>query len=532
MGARFIRIGARSAFVGALGVSLTTGCAALLSLSDYEPGAPLIAGEDGPSEAVEGSVPIDAAGPVLATCGGTTCKPHEVCADSGMTAACACGFGYSRADAGACVFSAGPRDPTFEATPPSSWKVGGGASVNPDASIGTAGTFTLPVGHGIADLTGGFVEQTFDMPEVSYAEPIALEMYAKDSVVSGGPEVGWGAGTLPFRVNSSAYDITRVCLGEKAFGKKTTLRILGKTTIGPYLDYATYVPTADCPMPGSVLDGAFEGSGWKMMGRASLAPGVGVAGSRAGTLTSTSCDEDAGSFEGIISVPASPAGAALRFYHKGPADRRVRVAGGNVVDRGLLGSDEVCLPAWSRGLAIPVVFSMAPAMSPCSSASSIIDDVSLVASPSCGDGFLFDGGFEGPVSYWSASRLNTQAQAQVATTDQRTAAAAFRFDIFSCNTRASAYQEITVPPAKGTSGPAIAFWTRTVGGSGISFSLNGVDLTPGAASYTKSVRCLPPSRVGRSYLLDFSITGGNTPCFGAVMLDDVELTVDPSCPSQ
>ena len=179
----------------------------------------------------------------------------------------------------------------------------------------------------------------------------------------------------------------------------------------------------------------------------------------------------------------SPIGTALRFFQKGPADRRVHVAGGNVPGRGTFGWDEVCLPAWARGLAIPISFQMLQGMPPCSAAAAIIDDASLVTSPACGDGLLFDGGFEGYVSYWLTRRINPQVTAQIVGSSQRSGSKALRFEVYSCIGSAHAYQGITVPPAKGASRPAVAFWANglsEVSASMVRFSLNGEDVTPGA----------------------------------------------------
>ena len=523
-------------------LSLTTGCAALLSLADYEPDPTLqLTADGGP---VESSVPIDAAGPVLASCDGTTCKPHEVCTTGdGGRLACACGFGYSRSAGGACTFDAGPRDPTFELTPPA-WGIGGDASIDPNASSGIGGGFTLPTGRGVANVSNGFVAQSFDMPDLSYAEPLALEIFAKQGVPLGTSysEVGWGAGTQRlYKMDATKYGLTRVCLGERAYGKNTTLQFFG-TDVGPYVDYATYVPTADCPLPGTVFDGSFEGSGFKPMNGAALSPGVGVAGSQAGTLTSNGCDDAGwnsvgGFLTGIASVPVSPIGTALRFYQKGPADRRVHVAGGNVPGRGTFGFDEVCLPAWARGLAIDIAFEMSSAIPACSPAAAIIDDASLVTSTACGDGLLFDGGFEGYVSYWTTGRFNLQVTAQIVGSKQRSGAKALEFSVPSCVGSANVYQVITVPPAKGASGPAVAFWTNAISelsASKVKLSLNDVEVTPGLTSYARTVRCLPPQRVGRAFVLDFGVVNkdSNGGCFGVMMVDDVELTVDPACPAQ
>lgn len=516
---RYLRIVRKKflAWIALAAIPASVGCEFVLGLDGYRPVASSTGGEtgaDGGGNGAEGDAKVD--GPPVVVCGGTTCKPHEECSVNGQ---CSCTTGYVQEN-GNCVFRGGPRDPSLS-NQPASWTLSGGASLDPQAATGfDPGIVRLPA--------GGSLSQLFDMPEARLAEPLALVIMTRDTcgpapTVCPGPpatlEAGFAGASQQRSPARVGFEERRVCLGELSFGKGAglELRAFNRELL---LDRAGYVSDSTCPMPGEVRNGDFEGNeGWVAQGNAEVASGLGTAGSRAARIGGLAC-EDYGVLSGAVSVPAALTSPALRFAQKGNAisARRMNVAGAHLLGKPAYGLDTVCLPAWSRGLAIPIAFGIDYAAPPCSGATFIIDDVTLVSSPSCGQGFLFDGDFESTISYWEfgnggflfSSNLDNNHSASV-------------------SNQAYAWQTITVPPAVGAAGPAVTF-TYSLSGERGDLSY---DLT--VAGKTLSLRsgdpkppgrvCLPPARIGKSFLLSF--TGGPGANAG---VDDVKVGTDVVCP--
>lgn len=81
----------------------------------------------------------------------------------------------------------------------------------------------------------------------------------------------------------------------------------------------------------------------------------------------------------------------------------------------------------------------------------------------------------------------------------------------------------------------LAFWYRTsAAASGAFYSTAGT--LPVAAAWTKKTYCLPPTLAGRATSINFSAStsSGGGACANPpyLYLDDVAITLDPTCPEK
>lgn len=442
--------------------ALACGCSAILGLDERVPTSNPTLTEAGSSVDAGNLVDtgVDVTAPV---CGGSVCGAHAVCAGG----ACACVSGYA-STAGGCVFRGGPRDPSFE-NMPAAWSVTGAAALMPQAQ-GANG-----LGTAFSD-DDSSVSQTFDMPELRDAEPLALNLVGRRSPCGTNPmcvfpmtsSISYGPGDVGVGLADTKFTTSRVCLGDLAYGVKASLVLRGGK-VGTTFDRADYVPDATCPAPGQVRDGNFTApSGWGVTGNATIVDGVGVAGSRAGRLAG-SADCAPAALTSEVSIPKAMANPALRFAHRGTGGRRLRANGASVPVSPSFTTSTICVPRSLKGYAFGLTFSVEAEAGTCAPYEVIVDDVSVVSSPGCGDGALFDGGFEGEPSHWQLSTSNA-AQAIARVTSQqftsRTGASSLELGgvlppggVLPCMlVRAQAVQSITVPEAVGTAGPAVFFW--------------------------------------------------------------------------
>lgn len=506
--------------------AFVAGCSAILGLDDRVPSssstAPL---PDSSSDAMTVEDASDER--PRAVCGGVTCKAHEVCGDAG---GCVCVGGYVLS-AGSCIFRGGPRDPSFE-NMPVAWTVEDGGSLAPLAQgangLGTASaTYTSSI------------SQSFDMPDFLDAEPLALNLVSRRPPCGGNPicvpplkaSLSFGPGDISAGPADTAFITSRICLGDLAYGRDTKLVLRGGQ-MGTIFDRADYVPDATCPAPGTVRNGDFSAfSGWTGTGGALIADGVGTAGSRAGKLSSPGCPMDfaSASLAGEVSVPKDMKSPALRFAHRGSGGRRLQVNGASVRETPSFTTDTVCVPRSSKGYAFPVLISAENGS--CGAYEAVVDDVTLVTSPSCGEGYFFDGGFEGEPSHWIMSATRDVGISARVTSQQfiaRTGASALELSgaVGCASGRTTAEQSITVPQSVGAAGPAVFFWYS----SGASlFSVNDT-IQPLSGPYSRAKVCLPPSRAGRSLPLVFALNASAGDC-STVRVDDVELGNDLGCPA-
>ncbi|MBW2381791.1 MAG: hypothetical protein JRG70_20040 [Deltaproteobacteria bacterium] len=347
------------------------------------------------------------------------CGAHEVCdTSSGPGRVCVCAPAYEDNGSG-CAFAGAPLAPGFD--DPAPWTTSGGAVLDATATGSDDPGEVTWSGEAICDGSG--VSQTFAMPPYGRAEPLAFEITHRNNRESSDarPQIGikeaWSR--LPRRFE---FFTQSICLGEAGFGGDVEFRIEGHSVFCPssetsdelIVDRFEVVRAEDvgleCPDPGFVLDGDFDGDGtaWTPLVNASVQDGVGQNGTRAARLqTATLCS--AAFMTGVASLPVSTSmpNQALRFFWNGTTGRvlQVRAADGVVAD--LTASDQatvsiVCLPPYTQGLARDVTFALpftqAGTDQLCSDPDIrdfVVDTVEVVSEAECGDDpYLLDGDFE------------------------------------------------------------------------------------------------------------------------------------------
>lgn len=522
-----------------------SGCAWVLGVADYEPGDPT--STEAPDAAVGEDSEASTPPPALVVCGNITCRPHEICGPEATRCECAAGYKVDPATT-ACLWSGGPKDPDFTNSPAGTWTIGGSAKLDPTAtgSDGGVGIGTL---RGASDLS-----QRFEMPSLASAEPLALVLRVRsvpdcgECTVGVHPQVSFGSGSVEFVMPSLGFDRVQLCLGERAFGAGASLALFGDLdprASAAFYDRAEYLPAPSCPLPGVIPNGNFEGpSGWTATGGGAILDNVGTTSSRGARLTN-SCALNA--VTGSASFP-NKSGAALRFTHKKTFDApdylmRLIVLGARVPPRADFGEDVVCAPAHARGNVVPIALSIGgPINGGCGAGFQLaVDDVAVTQDPKCDvPGYLFDGGFEGPISYWlpgdATGALGPNAWITETVDQFRTGSRALMLAARSVSGVESfmgkASQMITIPPSKAAEGPVARAWYKTVNSSSATadfLTMAGVR-QPLSASWAQASVCLPPKRSGMAYELTFQYDGnkGTT----SALVDDVSVETSPSCPAQ
>jgi hypothetical protein len=470
-------------------------------------------------------------------CGAVTCPLHARC-DAAKNA-CACATGYVL-DGDHCAWRGGPQDPGFTGMPAAwTYPAGGDFGRPAGAPLVDPGVLTVPPGE---------VAQTFDMPSLADAEPLALDLFLKSACTScsdAAPyEMGIG-GTFqsafagPARyVAATGFWHQHLCLGEGAYGVATRLVLGGTLDSSGYLfDRAAYVPDPLCPKPGQVFNGDFEAAeGWAASDGAVIMAGAGAAGTRGASFVGdgSMCLP---TVTGNVSIPKSIARPALALSLRGETGKSVDVVLGDrpfafVTATGTPRSEILCLLPWARGLATSLAV-----RSSCAAVGTVdVDDLRVVDEPTCPlDANLLDPGFENrlPATAWSSYRSASGGNGGVVHdgADGRTGTGYLEM-IGASSCSGSITQEILVPPATpGGAGPAVHLWAKGVGSA--TLVVNGTKLDVGSA-YASFKACLPAARASRRHTLEMMITArsGATTCYGTVDVDDVELTTDAACPAR
>lgn len=490
-----------------------------------------------------------------ATCADVKCAAHATCDDSAGAPACGCVVGYAPSGDD-CAWAGVVRDPTFEDEPAGAWTLEGGVTIDATAAgAKDPGMAELKT----ATCSAAAVKQSLEMPAAASAEPLAMELFARGSC-----QITL-FGTIPIpcirpislRINDRGVEpipllmqdgSARMCLGESAFGGAIALELFPTSCASSVksvaLDHLDVVPAAECPMPGVVPNGDFEGpGGWAASGAgAEVAAGLGNNGSRGGRLHSVSrCD--APRLTGALSVRlADPEKPALTFTVKGTQNRRMRVYGngyliGMVTGTSVYEKVSLCMPEHLKGMAGPLAFALEDdrpdgACGDPDDYEFVVDDLALENDAACDDPLLVAGGFEraDAARYWLASedgglvsfRRNAPASANTgggfATVRQTTCAK-------STSVRATA---TLAGASAGAGGPAIEFFYKAGAATGITYSANGAALPP-AADWTKSRVCFPARRGGFPASIELT-TSADEPCAsGLLSIDDVRSVRDPAC---
>lgn len=541
--------------------------------------------------------------------GGSTCEPkcdvacpaHGACVVANGKGACVCAPGYTGA---ACTWTGGPTDPGLEAPPPSPWEVVGGA-IDPAAEGRTPnekGLFIVPTASlcstppVIASLA-----QSVAMPSVSQGEPFALKIVGRTYCDPTADPTCYGTAgyetalSFPgtFFLAPKVWTEQEICLGEKGYGPATRVAITGiRPDPGGHpglcyntmpadrrelqIDSVRIAPSLTCPAVGTVANGDFEGDGvWKATAGASVEAGIGEKGSRAGRMKATDgCPGEAPSLESSISVPtASLPNAELTFKFKGSPERLLsvgigpgvspgRVAPVTVKGNGTYQSVSMCLPEFAKGYAVPfrLVMGNETACGEGAERELVVDELKITSQPSrcAANVFIADGGFEkayeaGGVSFWQFSSaagppLRSTAGFSTGSTVHGGARMATMTGYQTCYT-ADARTPITIPPAKGTSGPVARFFYRVRNPNAVVVYRADANADVGASTsltlpqpgyvantWAEAKLCLPPGRPNRAATLTFGLSSPTTcnqvinpaPSFD---VDDVTIAADPACPA-
>lgn len=493
-------------------------------------------------------------------CGTERCRAHELCELSSGAPTCVCAPGYERAGEG-CAWKGALKDPAFQDDPKGAWTLEGGAQIDPAAAgVVSPGLARVPS----ASCSGGRVRQRFAMPAVVDAEPLALELASyrtcsrlgsrlpipcfgyvamglADRTVLGGFVSG-----LPPSGGTATYQAKdRLCLGDRAFVPTFELAFqaaCGISTLEAGFDHAAIVSAPECPMPGEIPNGNFEGAGgWQAVGSgAEIAASGGNNGSRAGHVTTSArCEEP--TLAGWISPRTVMPRAALVMTVKGTTGKDMNVTlvrgglvatvrGTNVFDR-----VAVCLPEWTRGLAWPLNLTASSGTGgscadPIPTVDFLFDDLAIATDASCPDpAWVIDGGFESksPARPWTGA-YNVVSSA----TGAHAGGAYASISAGASCAAASMTQLATVPdPSAGAGGPMLRYWYKASANAGATtgFSGGGDALDP-APAWTQRTKCLDPKLAGRPYSLVFTASGSTNCTSASLSVDDVEIVHDPSCP--
>lgn len=536
------------------------------------------AGYSGPTcaDCAPGFQDIDGNGLCAGSCADLACGAHERCSEVSGRPLCDCVVGYTRTDEGVCVFTGGPVDPSFDNPQPNGWATRGAARIEVGNPSDVAG------GRGWARFGGlGEVFQSFEMPSYADAEPLALEVeractrmgncsgvqaafsIALDDWLTDRSFPVWQTGLPP--------DTIRVCLGERAFGRKLTfgLRAYPNASEGRVSSFqealigrAQFVPSDACAAPGTVKNGDFEAGDWKIVGAEAGAPGatfVHENGTRLARLEGM-CDPRnpvmSGTISTSISVPESFPRPALAFSIDGTLGGTTGIwvedttSGGAYLLGNVRGSGKqekavLCLPSSSSGFAFDLHVSAMYDCHPAMPNVVRVDDFVVTSDPSCeADEAVINGGFErtGGVT-WNADPPGPETAVVIQDPARAHSGAAYLQLRATCGAKAAfaAWTGLvpTRPPAA-SGGPALKLWYRLPSASSVGVRVGHAPipepehkLAP-ATTWTERVVCLPSHSWGRLTGLRielppfFDDVVGCAP--GQLDLDDISIAPDPSCP--
>jgi hypothetical protein len=466
-----------------------------------------------------------------------------------------------------------PADPEFKDQ--QTWTLSGGAKIDPTAP-GLDDVGELILDKNALCTTGGTARQSITMPAPD-SGPFALVHTAQRSCSSSGLECTGGTAAVRFRDGAIVFPATSslvkatTCLGARAYGGTFDL-VVGagdkNDCNNPMLnllelrvDRIVILPEPSCPSPGTIPDADFDGNqdAWQLQlanGTATIDPGIGVNGSQAGHIaTSTLCENP--KLRGIQSVPLG-AQVALSVFIKGTAGKAAllgeetnQARWASVTGTGVFETPRICVPEYAKGMVLPLILSTETPQGACSTLDVrdfVFDDLSFVTEPSCPmTTFVIDPGFErhSTVPQWNLSVSADGSPGQAAATVVQDAtqahggSSALRLSSKQFCTSAHANTVITVPQATANSGPALKFFYRApVINNTIALATaqsSQLKLTS-SASWQQATLCLDPARAGQGQYFELVLGSagicGRTFNEEFALFDDFEATTDASCPSK
>lgn len=467
---------------------------------------------------------------------------------------------------------------------PTSWTTAGvGAQVNATA----AGT----VDQGQLEITaaglcaGNSISQKFAMPPLSKAVPfnVSVTYGIANANVPGGlngnisAEVG---GRFFDHVATDRVRTDTFCLGAKSYGRSIDFRITmrgsstlcQRTTPGLFhVDRFIVQPvtTDECPVPGTITNGDFEGTtGWTFVVKegaaAGIVNGVGESSSRAAQLsTATRCSQ--ASMTGMLSLPEQIANPAIDIYYSyafaGTFGGRLTISfdGKNISVLPATitpGHARICLPQWAMGTtgALGLLLQEdAIGAGACDiplQRTWTIDSVKLVSDSTCGATVdNADGGFEriansnGPTVGWGLidgfvnDVRGATAVIERSTANARTGSGVLRLGATTaCIGNAGAALSFVVPSPQGTAGPALKLFANVGPNTNtetfVTIFPEVRSTIPEQGVYAQHIVCIPKRLAGRLVTARISTLGmGSCAPFAEehAFVDDVQITTDISC---
>jgi hypothetical protein len=455
--------------------------------------------------------------------------------------------------------------------------------LNPDFTSGDAWTASggATLTCGAAQLSAdaicnfGGIRQTFTSPGVSCARPLVLTLVDEDLIMS---VTGFNFALPPLAISLNggwnvitSFPPTSLCLGARVLDGTADLFIgairplVACTGIQYGFMGITHVSvdadtTGTCPAYGTVVNGDFEAgsTGWLHPAAPNvpvvIEAGAGAGGSSAARL---SC----ALLSGLFSIPtaAMVPNPALQIWSLGPSSDVVEVTIGSSTGTALAGTGlavkrTLCMPRWAQGTVQPISFAVAPRDGgPCTDGdTSLLDDLAFISDPACAaDANLFDPGFEQSTSATTAPQWVASGDARIvvapAFAHSGNAAAVLSVAPTAPCPTTLLSANVTIPSPVGAAGPALKFWYQTSAETPNSdvvelanvFFDQTVRLAP-ASVWTQKTLCLDPHYAGRPDVLTFAANdpnhGGDCPAAATsprtLAIDDIELTVDVSCPAK
>jgi hypothetical protein len=325
----------------------------------------------------------------------------------------------------------------------------------------------------------------------------------------------------------------------------------------------------ECPAPGEVFNGTGEvgGGGWQFettsAGGAGLSDGVGRAATPGVRLVVGASDGAAAWTK--LSVPSSESlqSPALRFWWKGTSGQPFGFQIGRYtrISTNALPLDDVfgngsdvnslyCLPPWTHGNVVDLIFKNLGDRSLDGSSELAIDDVEIVSDARCGDSTdLLDPGFDaGPTRIMGVTNFSPYQAATLRTEPvlSRTGDGGV-LELSYWNESAVMWLEtwVLVPESNGDAGPALFFWSNVPGFNEKPIrsvlgraAVDPRDLQVGGGWQESPPICLPPEWSGRWFRFQWRL--GDIPPSGdapvdppiRIYIDDLRLTTDATCPSR
>jgi hypothetical protein len=500
------------------------------------------------------------------------CGSHEFCNDQVTSRTCECAAGYARGDAG-CAWKGVVADPGFQ--DPSSWAPRDMATVDTAALTldqKDPGVLRLP-----AAACSAVAAQRVTMPRLARAQPLVASItYRAAGAMS--PQLQRAAPAfqigqtwdenMPVAL-ATQWTTVRRCLGAGHYaaadstGPGEEIQLSVGRTLDSFCEQATAeidrfealpADPTECPPPGEVVNGQAElDGGWTFTGNSggssAFIAGAGENGSRGGRMTLSqrcaSASVDVPLSPGVADKNSSP---SLSYYVSSTANTSTYGSFGPyslpAVPANQANIVRFCLPAHMRGTPdrLRMTSSYNSGTGACTdpvTASAVLDSVKLENLPACGTSpWIADPGFESGFLFESYGSEAGAIRSVEDTTAAHSGTHALELKLGTCTGYAYTYVHVVAPPADGGAGPALAFWSRMSVGTNTSLrvyrtsgSLN-VPI-PRDTQWRRGVICLDPKRAGRHQSLYFYFSATCTVDYPAesAFIDDLEVTVDPSCPA-